>query len=491
MRYVLALLSVWLALPCLADDLVILKLSDDSVVYVGIGEHGVVIYDSVTTIEPTPPTPPTPEPVGDGQLICVRPWSCTLDESDADLTIRESIDAAKSKIPYLRLLPGTLDQRMELHPAEAYRNLVEDKAKGWVFHVAPTARGPPVIVHQGPLDARAVLSWVGVPVFDWREHVDKAVMTKDALDDVTDVDFSQVDPALLGCLDESEFRREMYAAEYKNVNQLPGWRGLSSSEAKQWVERFPVERRAMSLLRIDEYQPYGSCVAWSGGNCRMESAYQATGGMFRRMKSFGSLFVRIGSPNRGAYIGDASDELFERGILPADGETDVDGNPYAHTHQIDGNFSESLPSGWEQTANAFRVQPYIVDNEDDARRVLLDCRLCTHFGRSSHALCGFTWESSNWWYKNSWGAAKWGLFGKCVGKDSRFYYSRTYQPVIRDETEILLVSDLRFQGTTPTPPELPHLKAYRHFDERLDEIRELLEKMQGPPKQAVKTTQTK
>jgi len=70
---------------------------------------------NVTIFRPGPPEPP--QPTDDGQLICIRPWSCTLDESDADLTIRESIDAVQSDVPYFTLLPGVLDEDMQPHPA--------------------------------------------------------------------------------------------------------------------------------------------------------------------------------------------------------------------------------------------------------------------------------------------------------------------------------------------------------------------------------------
>ena len=45
------------------------------------------------TDDPDNPDDPTPV-VGQSQLILLRPWSCTLEQSDADLLIRESIDAA-------------------------------------------------------------------------------------------------------------------------------------------------------------------------------------------------------------------------------------------------------------------------------------------------------------------------------------------------------------------------------------------------------------
>ncbi len=121
MRFLIALLLTLCSVAASSDDLLIFKLTSGQYVAVKTGAGGlelVGVFDSATIIEavPTPPTPTPDEPTGPGQLICVRPWSCTLDESDADLTIRESLDAVQSEIPYLRLLPGTLDQRMQTHP---------------------------------------------------------------------------------------------------------------------------------------------------------------------------------------------------------------------------------------------------------------------------------------------------------------------------------------------------------------------------------------
>jgi hypothetical protein len=125
----------------LADDLMIFRLDGGTAIAIKISGGNAELVGvlgtfkdpfSVTVVDQTIPPPPpvvVDEPTGPGQLICVRPWSCTEDESDADLTIRESIDAAKSSIPYLRLLPGTPDEQLQPHPAERYRALVSDQAK--------------------------------------------------------------------------------------------------------------------------------------------------------------------------------------------------------------------------------------------------------------------------------------------------------------------------------------------------------------------------
>ena len=160
MRWLLAtVLTLASAGEFAADDLMIYRLSGGTTIAVksGGGKFELVgvlgTFDTVTVIEPSVPTPPQPvdEPTGPGQLICLRPWSCTLDESDADLTIRETLDAVASQVPYIRLLPGTPDQRLQIHPAERYRTLVKDATQGLGVSRRPHRDDAP---HSAPGAAR-------------------------------------------------------------------------------------------------------------------------------------------------------------------------------------------------------------------------------------------------------------------------------------------------------------------------------------------------
>lgn len=432
MRWLIATILTLACSVASSDDLMVFRLQGGA--NVAIKTSGgkielVGLFDTVTVIESTPTPPPVvvDEPTGPGQLICVRPWSCTLDESDADLTIRESIDAAKSKVPYLRLLPGTPDERLQPHPAERYRSLVADQTRGWVFHVVPT-KTTPRILHQGPLDEDVVLGWVKVPKvqFAAAQQPDRARWT--------DVDFSQQAGEQLGALELPPAFRDAAIAAATNVRTLPGFQPIPKSEWPQWVARFPVSRLAKSIRNITE-QTMGSCVGHCAAN-EIETGCYTMGGdwLFRKISGM-SMYVRIGrSPSSGAYIPDAADEIFSRGILPTTGE------PYPHTFAQDTGFSTKLPTGWEATGRMWKAVVYSVDDQEAGFRVGMDWRLGRQIGRKSHSINAQGFDDG-WWYENSWGP-DWGAYGKSIGFDSSFYSGYVYQPVLRDEIQVLMAREL-------------------------------------------------
>lgn len=456
MRWFLSFALTLFAAAATADDLIVLKLSGGQVVAVktGSGGFGVLgVFDSVTVIESTP-TPPADEPTGPGQLICVRPWACTLDESDADLTIRESLDSVASRVPYIRLLPGTLDQRMQVHAAERYRTLVSDGTKGWVFHVVPTATTPRIL-HQGPLDADAVLGWVKV------KRVQFAAAEQPNEDRWLDVDFAQQAAERLGAIELPPNLARAAIAAAQNVRTLPGFKPIPKSEWAEWVKRFPVTRLAKSIRNTTE-QTMGSCVGHACAN-EIEAGCYHMGGdwLFRRISGM-SMYKRIGrSPNSGAYIPDAADEIFSRGILPVTGE------PYPHTFAQDTGWSTPLPSGWESTGTFWKAAVYSTDDEEAGFRIGMDCRLGRQIGRSSHSICAGGYTGKSWWYENSWGD-DWGDLGKSIGYDSRFYSGYVYQPVLRDEIKVLMARELPAQRVVRTPPML---KAAQDFHDKIQEIK--------------------
>lgn len=458
MRWIIPFLLTLVSAIASADDLLVFKLTGGQHVVIKTGSGGlelVGVFDNVTVIEPSVPTP-VDEPTGPGQLICVRPWSCTLDESDADLTIRESLDSVASKVPYIRLLPGTLDQRMQPHAAERYRGLVADGTKAWIFHVVPTKTTPRVL-HQGPLDADAALGWVKVPkvAFAGGEQPNEERWL--------DIDFAKQRPDFTGSLELPEAFRAQAIAAAANVKTLPGFKPIPKSEWSAWAARFPVARLAKSVRNISE-QTMGSCVGHSCANCVEAGNYMTAGDVFFRRLSGMSMYVRIGrSPNSGAYVGDAADEIFNRGVLP------VLGQGYGAEFPQDTEFSRKLPDGWETTAAGWRAAVYSVDDEESCFRALMDCRLRNHLGRSGHAISHGGWTGKSWWYENSWGT-DWGDLGKCIGYDSRFYSGYIYMPVLRNEVPVLLARELPAQRRgPPTASAMEH--AARKFHERIEEIK--------------------
>jgi len=458
------------AVACLAiaDELLVYRLADGRYLAVSTGQSGLKIigtYDTATVESPTPPTPPQPpvvvdEPTGPGQLICVRPWSCTLDESDADLTIRESIDAAGFKVPYLRLLPGTPDQNLQPHPAERYRALVKDQTRGWVFHVVPT-KTTPRILHQGPLDDDAVLKWINVPkvVFAANEQPNEAAWL-----DVVAAPAGE----FMGALElPPNLQRDAIAAA-ANVRTLPGFKPIPKSEWAAWVARFPVTRLAKSIRNITE-QTMGSCVGHACAN-EIEAGCYHMGGdwLFRRISGM-SMYKRIGrSPSSGAYIPDAADEIFSRGILPTTGE------PYPHTFAQDTGWSTAMPSGWESTGRLWKAVVYSVDDEEAGFRVGMDMRLGRQIGRSSHSICAGGYTGKSWWYENSWGT-DFGDFGKSIGYDSRFYSGYVYQPVLRAEIQVLLARELPAMRAGPPTGKSSMQQAADDFHAKIKAIMEQVE----------------
>jgi hypothetical protein len=471
-----ALLLTLCSVAASADDLLVFKLQTGQYAAIKSGSSGleiVGVFDNAVVIEQGPVTPPQPPvtPAGTGQLICVRPWSCTLEESDADLTIRESIDAVASKVPYIRLLPGTLDQRMQLHPAERYRSLVADQSKAWIFHVVPTA-GQPTIAHQGPINADVALGWIGVKRVAFAAGPEVANEAK-----WLDMDFSKQQGETLGALElPPNLQREAIAAA-QNVNTLPGFKPIPKGEWAQWVARFPVTRLAKSIRNITE-QTMGSCVGHCCANEIEAGMYHTAGDLFFRRISGMSMYVRIGrSPGSGAYIPDAADEIFARGILPVTGE------PYQHTFAQDTGFSTKLASGWEETGKFWKALVYSTDDPESGFRVGMDLRLGRQIGRSSHSICAGGYTGKSWWYENSWGV-DWGDLGKSIGYDSSFYSGFVYQPVLRDEIPVLLAREL------PAARDMPSTAmtdAAKEFSRKIQDIIKRAESLKvSPAKKPVK-----
>jgi hypothetical protein len=437
-----------------------------------IGLYQAVI---VNPDSPTPPPAPVDEPTGPGQLICVRPWSLSLDESDADLTIRESLDAARSQIPYIRLLPGTPDERLQAHPAERYRSLVNDQTRGWVFHVVPT-RTTPRILNQGPLDADRVLGWVKVSKVAFAEP---EILNEDRW---LDVQFDQQAGELLGSLELPEIFRQQALAAAVNVKSLPGFQPIPKAEWSQWTARFPITRLSKSIRNITN-QTMGSCVGHACANGIEAGNYMTTGDLFFRRISGMSMYKRIGrSANSGAYIPDAASEIFSRGILPVTGE------PYPHTFAQDTGWNVAMPSGWEATGRLWKAVVYTVSDQESAFRTRMDWRLRDQFGRSSHSISGFAVTASGKWaYENSWGTG-WGDLGKSIGYDSTFYSGYIYLPVLRDEIPVLMARELPEIRRADRSFEMQD--AAEQFEKRIREIMEKHEasQIEAPARSVPKST---
>lgn len=195
----------------------------------------------------------------------------------------------------------------------------------------------------------------------------------------------------------------------------------------QWPEL------AAAIAAADDLVPYtndqgaeGSCVgnASSFGFDSVQALQVGTDRMIRT--SAMSLYKRIGrSAQSGAMVGDALEELRQRGILPLD--TPENRARFAHVHPATG-FGRSLPNGWEETAAQFRVEEYwdLASLEGFVSALLSGYTVV--YGRSGHCICARrpVLEKGIWYirYKNSWwvDGKPWGENG--FGHDTLSFLSK-------------------------------------------------------------------
>jgi hypothetical protein len=297
------------------------------------------------------------------------------------------------------------------------------------------------------LNAETVLGWAGLA-----PRAPPETAQAPNIEPYLDVDFEGEPVERLGRLEPSPTLRGFRNARMRNIRELAGFNPNPRSEWDKWCERFPPERLVDPISHTTE-QVMGSCVGHSCMNSVEGPAMLMFGERLFRPLSAISMYTRIGrSPGSGAYVGDAADEIYERGILPAAGSVDINGVPYAHTHHVSGDFYDDLPSGWESTANMWRAfEVFRVDDDEAGFAVLMRDGLRVHMGRSGHALSLFGVVKNGsryvWAYENSWGT-DWGDYNKSIGYDSRFTSGYVYIPVVRDEI-VIPTKDSRLKAPDP------------------------------------------
>lgn len=165
---------------------------------------------------------------------------------------------------------------------------------------------------------------------------------------------------------------------------------------------------AFLVTRIYDQGREGSCVA--NAAAQAHEICQALQFGHRQVVPLSaiSLYKRIGSsPNSGSYVSSALKELSSRGILPL--ATEDNQRRFAHTMPNTG-FYEPFPSGWEQTAQHFKIHEYYRTWSLDELISALLLGFPVIVGRRGHAICyvqPFYRNGSLYvLYANSWG--KWG-----------------------------------------------------------------------------------
>lgn len=190
----------------------------------------------------------------------------------------------------------------------------------------------------------------------------------------------------------------------------------------QWAQLY-AERKAQGVsmrglvTRIYNQGQEGSCVANAAGQAHEVLQAKEFGKDRVTPLSAISLYKRIGSSaGSGAYIGDAMDELQERGILPLDTpENRARFNDKVMPHT---GFGKPYPSDWEQTAKNFKIlEAFRGSSREEMFTALFNLHpICV--GRAGHSImyADPILEGSAWLieYANSWG--NWGDNG--YGRDS-------------------------------------------------------------------------
>lgn len=212
-----------------------------------------------------------------------------------------------------------------------------------------------------------------------------------------------------------DFTKDLkYVAGYNG----PGNRGLCASYAdvaevipeSQWKELADqIQSKgggtSRYVTRIFNQKQEGSCVA-NASSQAMEIVSCKQFGKNRVVHfSAMSLYKRIGrSPQSGAVVSDAIEELVNKGLLPLDDEQNK--TKFKH-YMPNTGWSTPYPTGWEDTAKMFKALEW---TEIDSYAELVSALLFHEpvvVGRSGHSICycDFLYKDGEPMvkYANSWG----------------------------------------------------------------------------------------
>ena len=226
-----------------------------------------------------------------------------------------------------------------------------------------------------------------------------------------DIDFTQ-DPQYVAGFNGYGDSLKMLGRYEDTVNVIPEsqWKQLWDDRQSQGVSMRGL------VNRIYDQKSEGSCVANAAGQAHEVLQAKELGKDRVTALSAISLYKRIGSSaGSGAYIGDAMDELKERGILPLD--TPENRQRFGDKVMPATGFRESYPRDWENTAKNFKIiEAYRGSSRAEMFTALFNFHpICV--GRAGHSIMYADPIWDNDWlieYANSWG--NWGDAG--YGRDS-------------------------------------------------------------------------
>lgn len=247
-------------------------------------------------------------------------------------------------------------------------------------------------------------------------------------DEIVDVDFTKDERFVFGDLGRNPSKL-MCAVADDEVPLIP------ESQWRFEAEKFQGMGGGLDRLVVNIFDQgsEGSCVGNATVQCHqvMQAAQFGKNNVVKL--SAISLYKRIGSsPNSGAMVDDALEEVQSRGIVPLD--TPENRTKFGNVVMPPRGYFNSLPSGWENVAKQFRSDERLIIQSEAALFSCLFRGFPVVVGRAGHSILYLrpVWTGSKWLikYVNSW-SDDWGERGFGYDSASLFRQSADWAFALR------------------------------------------------------------
>lgn len=239
------------------------------------------------------------------------------------------------------------------------------------------------------------------------------IVLNDIDDEFVDVDFTKDERFVFGDLGRNPSKL-MCAAADDEVPLIPESQWRSEAETLDGMGG-GLDRLVVNIF---DQGSEGSCVGNATTQCHqvMQAAQFGKANVVKL--SAISLYKRIGSsPNSGAMVDDALDEVAARGILPLD--TPENRAKFGSMVMPPRGYFTPMPVGWENIAKQFRSDEKLIIRSEAALFSCLFRGFPIVVGRAGHSILYLrpVWSGGQWLikYVNSW-TPQWGEAG--FGYDS-------------------------------------------------------------------------